>query len=418
MRYRKFLKMIKRKFKILVNCKKWHMYNEKPLLSIGEICELIDVKVPSEYVGVKKLPIYKTELMNGLKNKEDIKAKIGQKRKFTQTQFLELEKYFKRFKRKYNSQESIGEKNSLQLLNMIIEWYYFFDNFGFDYDDYFDYEIFNKDVKDLDKFLNKGYKKVIYRACNDRNYTHYCKNKGDFNKKFKKFVQRDWIAAEECSIKEFKKFIDKHPRFFAKPIEGTGGASAKIVEYNGDLQSLYNECVQNKYICEEIVKQHKDMANFNASTLNTLRLYTLVPVDGNPIITLGNARFGRLGNDVDNFHSGGVSAVIDLETGKLTSDAINRAHVKVSNHPDSGVKFKGFQIPNFEECKKTVCEAALVVKELRHVGWDVAIAEDGHIELIEGNAFPNFDITQAADQIGKKDRYEKYIDELLKLKNK
>ena len=418
MRYRKFIKMIKKRLKSLIICRNWYTYNERPLLSIGEICKFIDIDVPSEYTDVKKLPIYKTELINKLNNKEEIRTKICQKRRFSESQLLEIKKYLRKFKRKYYSQDSIVEKSNLELLNMLIEWYYFFDDFGFDYDDYFDYEIFNKNVKDLDKFINKGYKKVIYRACNDRNYTHYCKNKGDFNKKFKKFVQRDWIVAEECTIKEFKKFIDKYPIFFAKPIEGTGGASAKIIEYNGDLQSLYNECVQNKYICEEIVKQHKDMAKFNDSTLNTLRLYTLVPEDGKPIITLGNARFGRLGNDVDNFHSGGVSAVIDLETGKLTSDAINRAHVKVTHHPDSNMKFKGFQIPNFEECKKTVCEAALVVKELRHVGWDVAIAEDGHIELIEGNAFPNFDITQAADQIGKKDRYEKYIDELLKIKNK
>ena len=28
------------------------------------------------------------------------------------------------------------------------------------------------------------------------------------NKKFKKFVQRDWIVAEECTIKEFKKFME------------------------------------------------------------------------------------------------------------------------------------------------------------------------------------------------------------------
>ena len=416
MNVRKLKKWIKGKIKKFYSHKTWNVYNGKPILSISEICRFIKIKVPTKFEDIKSVPITETKLINKLKNKKEI-IKKRKRKKYNYDEILEIEQYLRKFKRKYYSQESINNKKDLELLKMLIEWYYYFDNMGFDYDDYFDYEVFNKKTKDLKKYLNKGYKKEIYRACNDRRYTHYCKNKGDFNKKFKKFIQRDWIIAEESSLEEFKSFIKKHPRFFAKPIEGTGGQAAKIIETDGkDLQSLYHECVKNQYICEEIVKQHKEMAQFNASTLNTLRLYTLVPADGKPIITLGNARFGRAGNDVDNFHSGGVSAVIDLKTGKLVSDAINRAHVKVSHHPDTNVKFKGFKIPNFKECKKAVCEAALEIKELRHIGWDIAIAEDGHIEFIEGNAFPNFDITQAADQVGKKDRYEKYIDELINLK--
>lgn len=413
MKYKKLVKKISEKIKKVLKVRKVDLYDgKKPLLSIAEICKIINIEVPAKYIKIKQIPIYETKLMNSLNNIQEIKSNIQKNQKYNEYQYLEVSKYLKRFKRKYYTQDSIRKKSDLKLLKMIIEWYYFFDNLGFDYDDYFDYELFNKDVKDLDKFLNKGYKSIIYKACNDKTQTYHFKNKAEFNKKFKKNVKREWIDARNSSFDEFKKFVQKYPRFFAKPIEGTGGAGAKIIEYKDDLKKLYKECVKNNYICEEIVEQHKDMAAFNESTLNTLRLYTLVTLSGKVIVTLGNARFGRDGNSVDNFHSGGVSAVIDLKTGKLTSDAINRAHIKVSHHPDSKIKFKGFQIPNFDMCKKAVCEAALMVEGVRHVGWDIAIASDGHIEFIEGNGFPNFDITQAADQIGKKDRYKKYIDEL------
>ena len=53
-----------------------------------------------------------------------------------------------------------------------------------------------------------------------------------------------------------------------------------------------------------------------------------------------------------------------------------------------------------------------MIPGLRHIGWDIAITKDGNIELIEGNSMPNFDVTQAADQVGKLHIYEKYILEL------
>ena len=54
---------------------------------------------------------------------------------------------------------------------------------------------------------------------------------------------------------------------------------------------------------------------------------------------------------------------------------------------------------------------AETIPEVRHIGWDVAFTSDNKIELIEGNAWPNFDITQAVDQKGKMHRYEKHIKE-------
>ena len=47
---------------------------------------------------------------------------------------------------------------------------------------------------------------------------------------------------------------------------------------------FYNLEEKNELICEEIVKQHKDMAAFCEDTLNTCRLYTLKKKDGDVIV--------------------------------------------------------------------------------------------------------------------------------------
>ena len=113
------------------------------------------------------------------------------------------------------------------------------------------------------------------------------------------------------------------------------------MELKDNFDELYNKVVDGKYICEEIVKQHKDLAAFNSDTLNTCRLYTLLKTDGKAYVTMANSRYGRKGNEVDNFHSGGVSAGIDVETGKVVTDAINRAHMKCVKHPDGRILFMG-----------------------------------------------------------------------------
>lgn len=402
-------------FKII--CKKNYYYNKKIVFSIKEVCDFIGISVPKEFDDIKRVPFNKTNLFDELENKEKIFESIVRERKYDIEYFTKQFLNIKNFREKYDYQECF-EKDDVMFLKMFIEWYYMYEDYGFNYNDYYDYEIYNKSVSELDGFLNSKYRSRVFIACNDKNYTFPFKNKAEFNKTFSKFISRDWIDATNSSEEEFLKFVKKHPKFFAKPIYGTGGEGAGIKEYKDNFDELYEYCKKYKCICEEVVKQHKDMAKFNKDTLNTLRVYTLVPLNGKPFVTVANARFGRKGNAVDNFHMGGVCTEIDVETGIINTDSINRVHLRFEKHPDSKVVFKGTKIPGWEAVVKAVCEAALYVPEVRHVGWDVAINSDGTAEFIEGNGWPNFDITQAASQVGKKHRYEKYIDELWELRKK
>ena len=359
-------------------------------------------KQPSAYLGKKK---FKGTL-------KEILAIIGDK--CPEINEEKLNKEYKNFKKRYATDMTL-QHTKTDLTVYFTDWLLFAYNRGFSANDYFDYELYNKESDERDTFLNNGYRTRVRRACNDKAYNVF-KDKAKFNKTFAEWVKREWVDTTECSFEEFKAFAEKHSRFFAKPVRGTGGAGARVIDTSEDtLENLYALCKKDELIVEQVIQQHDDLAAFNSTTLNTVRLNTLVGADNIPKVTLTVARFGRSGNVVDNFHGGGVGAIVDIESGIITSEAIDRNHCRKSVHPDSNLAIKGFKYPEWEKIKKAVCDAALlVVPHVRHIGWDVALNSNGEVELVEGNFWPNFDVLQSPDQIGRRHRYHETIKELEK----
>ena len=283
-------------------------------------------------------------------------------------------------------------------------------DYGFRNTDYFDFDFFKSGIELRNTFIStKKYKRYVRRIC-IKDITLF-KDKGNFNRKFAAVVRRDWVDTTLCTWDEFNAFVSRNPVFFAKPIRGTGGAGACVIHSEDyDRKDLFSLCREREYIIEERVKQHKDLAAFNPDTLNTIRVYALVDIEGKPHMTGVFARFGRVGGTVDNFHQGGMGAAVDPETGIMMTDAVDIRGAANEIHPDSHLRFKGTQLPEWERVKETVAKACEICKNInRHVGWDIAIREDGEVEVIEGNATPNFDFLQAVDKIGKYPIYDKYL---------
>ena len=94
----------------------------------------------------------------------------------------------------------------------------------------------------------------------------------------------------------------------------------------------------------------------------------------------------------DNFHQGGKGVLVDLKSGKLVGNGIDKK-LNESAESITGIKFDGFQVPYWDEIKEMVLEAALVNDKVNLVGWDVAISKNGPL-IIEGNRGPGFDLVQ------------------------
>lgn len=118
----------------------------------------------------------------------------------------------------------------------------------------------------------------------------------------------------------------------------------------------------------------------------------------------------------DNFHQGGKGVLVDLETGKLVGNGIDKK-LNESEKSITGVKFDGFQVPYWSEIRRMVLEAALVNDKVNLVGWDVAISKNGPL-IIEGNRGPGFDLVQILLKKGTKYMLDDLLEEVKKGKLK
>ena len=109
----------------------------------------------------------------------------------------------------------------------------------------------------------------------------------------------------------------------------------------------------------------------------------------------------------DNGGSGGVFAVINPETGIVYTDGIDETGKYYSEHPDSGVKYKGWQVPRWQELCEAVEKAHKNYLPKHHyVGWDWALTDQGWT-LIEEN-WGQF-LLQFVEKVGRKRAFLKNI---------
>ncbi len=88
---------------------------------------------------------------------------------------------------------------------------------------------------------------------------------------------------------------------------------------------------------------------------------------------------------VDNFSSGGMSALIDIKTGIISSMARDGNGIHYLVHPNTGKQIIGFKIPDWEGYKEFALTLAMKYPEMRYVGWDIIKDAKGNYTIIEGN---------------------------------
>ena len=127
------------------------------------------------------------------------------------------------------------------------------------------------------------------------------------------------------------------------------------------------------------------MAQWNKSSVNTVRIPSFITAEGRHEILVPIFRAGSTGKIVDNTSSGGYYASIDPETGILTSGGVDKEGIYVERHPGSGMKFEGWQVPDWQELK-SVCERLhrSLPPHHRYIALDFALSNKGWV-VIEAN---------------------------------
>lgn len=298
------------------------------------------------------------------------------------------------YKRFFDNLKNVSKKENKNFLGLVFDTGNCVFRYGFGLTDYLNYKLYNKNSKERKQYVSTKTENKFYETVSPSAYKKRYTIKPDFLADFKDFTKRDFIVPKEDNYNEFLEFLDKHEVFMSKPYDGLGGADVKK-EYSKDIENkeeYFNNAIKNRIFLEELVKQHSDMNKLCEKSVNTMRIMTFNDHGKSRIIWMG-LRVGNGINSIDNFHAKGMAVNIDINTGKLVGNAIDKDLNEYEEHPFTHVKFDGFQIPCFEEAKKMVLEASLRSDKILVVGWDVAISDKGPV-IIEGNRRPGFDIVQ------------------------
>ncbi len=262
---------------------------------------------------------------------------------------------------------------------------------------YMDYDVFQLERangRQRKTYITRGVNNGFVQRFNDPAYFHIFSNKDEFNAAFSDFLGRDWMRIEEGGGQAFAHWLSGKPSIIAKPRDGMCGKGVEKLypaEY-ADADELFRYLIgQQVGLVEECLRQHEDMNRLYPNSINTARIVTLY-FDGRTRVVCAYLRIGN-GGVVDNFNSGGMLTRIDVETGALLFDAVDKAGTVYAAHPLTGTPIKGFVVPHWQECLALVTRAAQVVPQIGYVGWDVASTPDGPV-LVEGNEFPGHDIYQ------------------------
>lgn len=283
--------------------------------------------------------------------------------------------------------------------------------YGSGINDYFQYKFYKRRHIDKKTFIVYRKRMKIIKTMNAEIDRRIFDNKTTFNKTFSAYIKRNWLDMSTTSLEEFKNFCRCNNKFIVKPSDGSHGKGIRIESVKGKekIKPLYNELKRENALIEEVITQHRELREFNPTSVNTIRVVTLLKNSEEVEIKTANFRMGNGERFADNFHHNGIASLLDVDRGIVITPGIDMMLNQFIIHPKSGKQIIGYQIPHWNEVVATVKEAAKVVPTVKYIGWDVVIGDDGNIIIIEGNAAADPDISQMPDQIGKWPLYKDVV---------
>ena len=324
------------------------------------------------------------------------------------------------FKRMFSTIDEIHELSGKSKI------YLFFDiincalRYQSGYVDYLLFEMWRLNKDERKTVLTRGKNNVFVKYYNNPSYNHIFLNKNEFNEKFKKNLNREYIILNGNNKDEFNKFLKGKKVIFCKPTSGTHGDSMEkivISEFKGDLYDyLYNK---NLILVEEVVIQCEEMNKLYPYAINTVRIITVHKYDGEVLVVAAYQRIGNHGYIVDNYNGGGMVVPINEKTGIIEYPAVDKRKQIYYKHPMTDTPIVGFKVPKFSSAVNLAKKAAKVIDEIRYVGWDIAITDKGPV-IIEGNEYPGHDIYQLpvhrTNNIGVLPKFEESLGKIESLK--
>lgn len=324
-----------------------------------------------------------------------------------------------RFEKMFTVIDRIHEKSGKNKAAIFFDMINCAIRYGAGYYDYEIFEFYNMNHEHRKTYVTRVKNKKIISIMNDDGYSDIYDSKNKFNKRFEKYLNRDWLDMTQANFEEFEKFVNSKQKeyIFAKPNNGSSGngiEKIKVTDYKS-LKDLYDYLKEKDFgVVEELIVQHKDLQKLYPNSINSYRIVTIV-IDNKPRCVYAVCKMGTGGHFVDNSSNGGIFAPIDLENETIANVALSEHGDIFEKHPDTEIELVGYKLPFVKEALELCFKAAMEIEQIKFAGWDIAITESGPV-IVEGNDYPSYDFWQlpahTPNRIGLLPFYKKLIPEL------
>lgn len=240
-------------------------------------------------------------------------------------------------------------------------------------------------ILSFDKFVANNYLNYLGIPC-ARNLALICNGK---------------VIRESGSSAELESLLNSDLGVvFVKPVTGMGGGGIFKADipnrklYTNDavlpIEQIKQMVSKDVWVIQAEIKQHPDLNRINPNAVNCLRINTILD-NHRPVFLSSFMKIATGSAVVDNWDKGSMLVGVDHPGGTLKTEGYYKLKFilqkVVQQHPDTGVEFKGFQLPFYQETVDMCLRAHEYHYGTFMIGWDVAITPNGPI-IIEVNCEP------------------------------
>lgn len=252
-----------------------------------------------------------------------------------------------------------------------------------------------------DRYMSKDlYYCYVIPALNDMRQSYALTDKNGFSNLFHGVLQPRTIVRnrnglwylEECMVDEelVVEAILSEREVIVKPSLGSEcgrGVGLFRIGSRNDVMTIFTD-YKKDFIVQGRVSQHLLMSKLNATSINTVRLYTYRDIHRqcHVIDECSIVRIGGKGAIIDNVSSGGGCCAINPD-GVISDRFLHEKTFSViSLRECTGVKL--IVIPDYENIKRFALQCHSYLPYFDLIGWDIAVTESGKPLLLEFNTTP------------------------------
>lgn len=216
-------------------------------------------------------------------------------------------------------------------------------------------------------------------------------------------IGKRWYDGEYNLLKGFESELIKNKEtlkngvIFKASRHSSSGRGIEIYKYKEDRWTgeisggvlseaeIYKNWGNDDIIVQHVVTQLPWLAQFNPSSVNTLRvnIYNSI-ADGKPHLLWAILRIGGKGSVVDNAHAGGIYIGVD-KNGTLEKHGLDQYGNKYTVFNNIDFSKEQFIIPEFDKIQQFAFKCANYLFPNRLLALDITIGPDGEPQLIEYN---------------------------------